>query len=91
MKFEEILDLEERLSFDFFWKEVSLSDRGYGLIRDNTKDRNVASIASVGFGLSALPAGVERGWITRKSGEERRNHSLLIILRPPAVYPAILF
>ena len=57
MKFEEILDLEERSSFDFFWKEVSLSDRGYGLIRDNTKDRNVASIASVGFGLSALPAG----------------------------------
>ena len=71
MKFEEILDLEERSSFDFFWKEASLSDRGYGLIRDNTKDRNVASIASVGFGLSALPVGVERGWITRKSGEER--------------------
>ena len=27
MKFEEILDLEERSSFDFFWKEASLSDR----------------------------------------------------------------
>lgn len=70
-----ILELEMKGCFDFFWKEANtdLESPGYGLIRDgngeNDKDR--ASIASVGFGLSAVIIGVEKGWITKEEGEQR--------------------
>lgn len=71
----EILDLEAKGCFDFFWNEVCTEGEGYGLIKDNTSKFeshvNIASVASVGFGLSAIIIGVERGWITYKEGEER--------------------
>lgn len=70
-----IIELEARKSFDFFWKEVSLSDKGYGLIRDNTSKaethKTVASVASVGFGLAAIVIGAERGWVDHKEAENR--------------------
>jgi len=73
-----ILDLEAKACFDFFWNEVSFTNEGYGLIRDNTGEhsKNVASIASVGFGLSAIVIGVERGWITYNEGYERALRTL---------------
>ena len=71
----DILDLEAKGCFDFFWNEVCTEGEGYGLIKDNTSKFeshvNIASVASVGFGLSAIIIGVERGWITYKEGEER--------------------
>jgi len=70
-----ILEIEEKLSFDFFWNEVSKTENGYGLIRDNTK-HNIASIASVGFGLSAIPIGIERKWITKEEGYNRAFKTL---------------
>lgn len=53
--------------FRYFWDEVGdpvplVKDRRLG---------PVSSIAAVGFQLSSLPIGVERGWITRQQGEER--------------------
>lgn len=68
-----ILDLEARGCFDFFWKEATTEGLGYGLIRDNTYDwaKDVSSIASVGFGLTAIVIGVNRGWITEAEGYER--------------------
>lgn len=72
---ENIVTLEARKSFDFFWQEANTDpdSPGYGLIRDNTEPgmEAMASIASVGFGLSAIIIGVERGWITREEGAER--------------------
>ncbi|WP_461197728.1 glucoamylase family protein [Enterococcus sp. N249-2] len=72
---EDIVALEARKSFDFFWKEANTnpSSPGYGLIKDNTEKgmEAMASIASVGFGLSAIVIAVERGWITRDQGAER--------------------
>lgn len=71
----DILELEMKASFDFFWKEAVTDpdSPAYGLIRDGNgpNDANRASIASVGFGLSAIVIGVEKGWITKEEGHER--------------------
>lgn len=77
-----LLDELER-GFHFFW-ETANSDRdsnGYGLIPDryNTFTEtagNVSSIASVGFGLTAIPIGIENDWISREDGEERAYYTL---------------
>ncbi|HPO26484.1 MAG TPA: glucoamylase family protein [Petrotogaceae bacterium] len=66
----DIVQTEAKLSFDFFWNEASLMENSYGLIKDNTV-HDAASIASVGFGLSAIVVGVNRGWITREEGYKR--------------------
>jgi hypothetical protein len=72
-----ILD-ELELGFKFFWETANsdTTSSGYGLIPDRFHtDTNaigtVASIASVGFGLTTIPIGIENGWITRSEGEER--------------------
>lgn len=75
MSINNILDLEAKGCFDFFWNEATTEGKGFGLIRDNTAQyethKNVSSVASVGFGLSAIVVGVERGWITYEQGYER--------------------
>ncbi|MCX7653066.1 MAG: hypothetical protein N2Z58_00085 [Fervidobacterium sp.] len=68
--------MEEKLSFEFFWNETSQTEKGYGLIIDNTKHKDIASIASVGFGLSSIPVGIENGWITKNEGRERALKTL---------------
>lgn len=84
MKKETILSLEAQKSFDFFWNEANseVGSKGFGLIRDNTSEegKDICSIASVGFGLSVIPIGVERGWITREEGFERAKGTLLTFL-----------
>lgn len=57
-----------RHSFDFFWQEANPEN---GLVKDRSTPDSVASIAAVGFGLAALPVGVERGWITADAGYQR--------------------
>jgi hypothetical protein len=64
---EAFLDEIQRGCFQYFWKEVGEPAK---LAKDKTSD-TVCSIAAVGFQLSSLPIGVERGWITRAAGEER--------------------
>ena len=71
-----IIELEERKCFDFFWKEISHTDEGFGLIRDNNVQRDMSSIASIGFGLAGIVIGCERGYITKKEGEERAIRTL---------------
>lgn len=68
-----VLEKEIRGCFDFFWKEANddRSSKGYGLVVDTTKKRNVASIASIGFGLGAYIIGVERSFISFEDGYER--------------------
>jgi len=71
---DELLDLESRGCFDYFWREAN-TDRtspGYGLVRDRAPSLpGMASIAAVGFGLAALAIGAERGWVTPDEAEER--------------------
>lgn len=66
-----IMEAEERGCFDFFWNEVSLTQKGYGLIRDNNINRSMCSIASVGFGLAALAIGAHRSYVTQQEAKER--------------------
>ncbi|RLQ96617.1 glucoamylase family protein [Falsibacillus albus] len=77
-----IVDLEARKCFDFFWNEANANEdsRGYGLILDQSANKKVASIASVGFGLSAIIIGIEKGWITREEGHERTKGTLKTFL-----------
>lgn len=77
---DELIEMEIRGSFDYFWKETQTDPnvRGYGLTRDgNTGDLDFASIASTGFALSAYAVGVEKGYITFEEGQERSLKTLL--------------
>ena len=62
-----ILKKELQKSYRYFIKECNNSKKsnGYGLIRDKSHyDKEIASIACVGFGLAALIIGVEHKWIS---------------------------
>lgn len=70
---------ELRKSYNFFIREVNSNKKsiGYGLIRDKTiLEKNIASIASVGYGLAGLIIGVEHNWINYKKALDRANRTL---------------
>ena len=60
-------DLEER-TFRFFWETANPTN---GLIPDRYPTPSFSSIAAVGFGLTAYPIGVERGYVTREAAQQR--------------------
>ena len=62
-----LTDLEER-TFRFFWDTANPKN---GLIPDRYPTPSFASIAAVGFGLTAYPIGVERGYISRAEAQQR--------------------
>ncbi|HEY3242760.1 MAG TPA: glucoamylase family protein [Phycisphaerae bacterium] len=73
---EALLDSIQRGCFNYFWREVGSPS----CLAKDRKNGPVASIAAVGFQLSSLPIGVERGWITRQQGAERARtvlHALI--------------
>ncbi len=78
-----LLELESRLSFDFFWLETNnvIGSPGYGLTRDRAPGhKDISSIASVGFGLSALVIGAERGYVPYDKAFERALATLNTLL-----------
>jgi hypothetical protein len=74
------LDDLERRTFDWFW---DVANRANGLIPDRWPSKSFCSIAAVGFGLTALPIGVERGWITRAQGRDRTLTTLRFFASAP--------
>lgn len=58
---------EIKASYDFFFDHTNkdLASPGAGLCSDNDAKPDMASIAAVGFGLSAFVIGVRRGWMER--------------------------
>src|SRR5579871_59549 len=60
-------DLERR-TFAFFWETTNPRN---GLIPDRYPTPSFASIAAVGFGLTAYPIGVERDYISRDDAQRR--------------------
>ncbi|MEM1331518.1 MAG: glucoamylase family protein [Planctomycetota bacterium] len=65
---EALLDEIQRGCFNFFWDAVSEPS---GMVVDRTSKPNLVSVAGVGFQLSALPIGVERGWVSMDRARER--------------------
>ena len=65
---EQTLDQLQRAAFDYFLQSVNPAN---GLIADTSRKNSASSIAVVGFGLSAYPVAVERGWMTRTDAVER--------------------
>lgn len=72
-----LLDAIERGCFNFLWQEIGSPS---GLVKDR-RYGDVASLAGVGFQLSAIPIGVERGWITREQGQQRALQVLRFLYR----------
>lgn len=80
---EDIIEYEMRGAFNFFWEQANTDDGspGYGLIRDRYPgSEGIASIASVGFGLTAYLVGIEKGYITYEEAAERVNKTLDTLL-----------
>lgn len=76
---KKLLMKELKKSYKFFIKEANNNKKsiGYGLIRDKTiLANNIASIASVGYGLASLIVGVEHKWINYKKAYDRANKTL---------------
>jgi hypothetical protein len=81
--------MESKGCFDFFCREANwnLKSAGFGLIRDRAPGApHVSSIASVGFGLSALVIGCHRGWITYEQAYERAYGTLGTLLNLETVH-----
>lgn len=62
------LDELERRSFQYFW---DTADARTGLVPDRWPQPSFASVAAVGFGLSAYCIGAARGWVTREQARGR--------------------
>ena len=74
-----IEDLQER-TFRFFWETAN---PGNGLVPDRWPTPSFSSVAAVGFGLTAYPIGVERGWISREQAVDRVHTTLRFLFEAP--------
>jgi len=72
-------DLERR-TFDWFWETGNPLN---GLVPDRWPSKSFCSIAAVGFGLTAYPIGVERGWISRAQARARTLVTLRFFATAP--------
>jgi exo beta-1,2-glucooligosaccharide sophorohydrolase (non-reducing end) len=62
------LDMIERATFRYFWQGAHPVS---GLIRERTSSGDICAAGGTGFGLMAIPVGVERGYVTRAEGVAR--------------------
>jgi len=80
----DVIAYEMKGSFDFFWQKANTdpASPGFGLVRDRYPGSDgIASMASVGFALSAYPIGVEKGYITLQEGYDRANGTMDTLLK----------
>ena len=76
-----LFDDIERRTFQFFW---DTSNEQNGLTPDRYPSRPFASVASVGFALTAYPIGIENGWISRTQAVERTLTTLRFLRDVPS-------
>ena len=62
-----LLEEIQRAAFGYLWHGCSPDT---GMVYDRSS-KTVVSVAGVGFQLSAIPIGVERGWISQEEGTAR--------------------
>ena len=67
------IDETARRAFDYFWLEANPQN---GLVKDRSTPGSASSIAAVGFGLSAITVGIDRGYVTREQGAARVKATL---------------
>jgi hypothetical protein len=65
---EALLDSLQQTAFKYFWYESNPTN---GLIKDRSTSFSPCSIASLGFGLSAICIGIDHGWVARDEGRGR--------------------
>ncbi len=75
-----LLDDLERRSFNYFW---DTTDPATGLVPDRWPTPSFASVAAVGFALSAYPIAVARGWVTREQAAQRTLTTLRFFASAP--------
>jgi hypothetical protein len=76
----ELFDKLEERTFRYFW---DTADPQTGLVPDRYPTPSYASIAATGFGLTAYPIGVERGYITRAAARDRVLKTLRFFYNAP--------
>ncbi|MBU1142833.1 MAG: hypothetical protein KKH92_04225 [Firmicutes bacterium] len=78
MEIKQLIEKEIKGCFDYFWYETNSNQdsKGYGLALDSSRNSNMASIAAVGFALSAYVIGVNHQYITFEQGYERTLKTL---------------
>lgn len=74
------LDDLQRRTFRFFWDTTNPVN---GLARDRYPTPSFASMAAVGFALSAYPIGVHRGFVSRAAAAERTLATLRFLANAP--------
>ena len=77
---EAFLDTLAERTFRYFWE---LSDPQTGLTPDRSPTPSFASVAAVGFALTAYPIGVERGFVSRLAAAERTRNTLRFFWNAP--------
>ncbi len=81
MKPLELIEQIQKKAFDFFMAETNFNEQetGYGMTVDHTEKKDVASIASVGFTLSAYVVGDAYGYISRTKAIEKIKKTLITL------------
>ena len=80
MTIDALLTDTQRRTFRYFWETT---EAARGLAPDYTPDAAPASIAAMGFALTAIPVGVEHGWVTRTQAVERVLNTLVFLRDAP--------
>jgi len=62
------LDMIQRSTFRYFWQSAHPVS---GLIRERSSSGDICATGGTGFGIMAIPVGIERGFITRSQGTAR--------------------
>jgi hypothetical protein len=65
---EEYLDMVQRYTFRYFW---DFAQEASGMARERNTSGNTVTSGGSGFGLMAIPVGIERGYISRQEGVDR--------------------
>ena len=74
------LDTLQQRTFNYFWETANPAN---GLVPDRWPTPSFSSVAAVGFGLTAYPVGVERGYVTRDQAVERTLNTLRFFWKAP--------
>jgi hypothetical protein len=74
------LDMVQQNTFRWFW---DWTPHDTGLVPDRAPSLSFSSIAAIGYGLTAYPIGVERGWVARDSARERTLNTLQYLWEQP--------